>query len=256
MEIELHESLQPAQILGLVTPGRVAETVREHGVAILPNFFSGSQLRNLTREFQWLMGKPPVLGRGLWGEEDIHDGDRYRAVILNRKFLPSSHVPVTTMVFGSDFMNAVTRHYYGPDIHVQLNGQLWATEAHGTLGNIKDNAVFRVHFDGNNFFKFFVYLTDTTEANGAFHVVPGSLEANREFRREKIAQGSLSVEESCMGDQEKRAVPIEAPAGTLIVFDSDIGHKAGTFTSDKKRLVIRGHTKAHNPLDILGAAQP
>jgi ectoine hydroxylase-related dioxygenase (phytanoyl-CoA dioxygenase family) len=64
-------------------------------------------------------------------------------------------------------------------------------------------------------------LDDFTEANGATRIVPGSHKLNRAPRPDE-------------GDVE--TVPVEAPAGSIVVFESRVWHKTGfNRTNDERR---------------------
>ena len=43
--------------------------------------------------------------------------------------------------------------------------------------------------------------------------------------------------------KEYPPIPVEASAGTLIVFDTDTFHKGGQCEENKSRLVVRAHCK-------------
>jgi ectoine hydroxylase-related dioxygenase (phytanoyl-CoA dioxygenase family) len=62
-----------------------------------------------------------------------------------------------------------------------------------------------------------------TEKNGATWVVPGTHQQRDPPSREDIAS---------------RAIPVECPAGSMIVFDSTLWHAAGANTSGRHRLAI------------------
>lgn len=72
-------------------------------------------------------------------------------------------------------------------------------------------------------------LDDVTAANGATCFVPGSHRLNRLPRPDEMA------------DAVAAAVPMEAPAGSLIVFDSRVWHRTGAnTTADVRRAVAFG----------------
>ncbi len=72
-------------------------------------------------------------------------------------------------------------------------------------------------------------LDDVTAANGATCFVPGSHLRNRLPRPDEVA------------DAVAAAVPMEAPAGSLIVFDSRVWHRTGANTTlDVRRAVAFG----------------
>jgi ectoine hydroxylase-related dioxygenase (phytanoyl-CoA dioxygenase family) len=99
--------------------------------------------------------------------------------------------------------------------------------------------------------KFFIYLTDTTEENGAMGAVPGSQVANCAHRLECLkSDPDYRAVTNVMSDA--KTVPVEGPAGTLFIFDSDITHSAGHVRPGKERRILRGHTRTVGELKTLG----
>ena len=103
-----------------------------------------------------------------------------------------------------------------------------------------------LHADKKNCLKFFIYLTDIDESNGAFYCSPGSVSAGYGLRQKMLRDDNYS---------EKRRLEVEFPelvkqyppeavngkAGTLIVFDTDAFHMGGKVEEGKSRLVVRAH---------------
>ena len=124
-----------------------------------------------------------------------------------------------------------------------------------------------LHFDRNRSLKYFIYLNDVTEENGAFFIQPNSHKLGRKLREK--AWGSLiptpndsllkKVNLKLFGNsfkniknrleldypeiyEPKKLFPVEGKAGTLIVFDSDIFHKGGKIhKKGLERIVLRMH---------------
>lgn len=85
-----------------------------------------------------------------------------------------------------------------------------------------------MHFDEVPFLKFFLYLTDTEKGSGALEVIPGSHHDNAENRESQMASGlDWNQIETLVGDGKSPAIPIAGKAGDLIIFTTDISHRAG-----------------------------
>ncbi len=101
-----------------------------------------------------------------------------------------------------------------------------------------------LHFDVQETLKFFLYLNDVTRENGAFSCVPGSIGHTRKMREESGSE--LSYENREYSRQhpfsEDEVVPVEGKAGTLIIFTTEVWHRAGLVSSGERR-VMRGHTR-------------
>lgn len=125
-----------------------------------------------------------------------------------------------------------------------------------------------LHFDRNRSLKFFIYLNDVTEQNAAFYIQIKSNLIGSKLRKEawrnmcpQPSDGFFSKAlKKILGKKYKdvknrieidypsfynpsELIPVEAKAGTLIVFDSDLFHKGGQIRKKgKDRLVIRMHS--------------
>ena len=102
-----------------------------------------------------------------------------------------------------------------------------------------------LHFDRARSFKVFVYLSDVDEGCGPFSIVEGShnkgAELRRAFASEKHYEEKRNRIDIDYPEIEYNITPILGPAGTTILFDSDIFHKGGNVTENGFRCIIRSH---------------
>jgi ectoine hydroxylase-related dioxygenase (phytanoyl-CoA dioxygenase family) len=106
---------------------------------------------------------------------------------------------------------------------------------------------FALHFDRNNVLKFFIYLTDTDESNGAMRALPGSNLRNRATRLEALKTTFVRDIANVVPEPETPSLPITGVAGTMFVFDTDVCHGASTVAAGRFRRTMRGHTHAVAP---------
>jgi hypothetical protein len=170
------------------------------------------------------------------------------AVVRNR--LSASDFPATARIFGAPLMAEVARALY--DEPVALNHQIYVNHNTGTARPI-GKLPFLPHFDKIRTLKFFIYLTDTSDENGAMGCVPGSHVENRARRMADLADNPdyRAVDNAASGE---RAIPIEGTAGTLFVFDTDMTHTAGHVRPTRERRIMRGHTRSIAEIQGLGLA--
>ncbi len=101
-----------------------------------------------------------------------------------------------------------------------------------------------MHFDVIPTLKFLIYLTDTTESNGAFTCVPGTHEQTKSIRKNNNNKINFENREFTRDLKYKDSdiIPIVGKAGTLIIFTSETFHKAGN-VSEGERKIMRGHSR-------------
>ncbi len=125
-------------------------------------------------------------------------------------------------------------------------------EIYATHERVPDAPVAPTHFDKLWNLKFMFYVDDVGQGNAPFGIIPGSGVANREaFRRifDDNQINILSMSDSryqamsnlCPPELDTAVVEITAPAGTLIVFDTDTSHRARPVEAGKERRILRGH---------------
>ena len=102
-----------------------------------------------------------------------------------------------------------------------------------------------LHFDKHWRLKFFIYLTDIDKSSGAFNCSVGSRPNGRKLRQQiwgtqQRDQNRIDLDYPELLS-EYPCEPVEASAGTLIVFDTDTFHKGGKCDEGKQRLIVRLH---------------
>ena len=142
---------------------------------------------------------------------------------------------------------------------------IYSTHDYKFDGSIGRNGY--LHFDRNFSLKFFLYLNDVNEENGAFFIQPNSHLLGKELRQKawgklvptpndslfkkisikffgkayKDIKNRIEIDYPELYQPEK-LIPVEGKAGTLIVFDSDIFHQGGKVTKKgAERIVLRMH---------------
>ena len=209
----------------------LAEVVRRQGVAVIPDFLGQSETASIGREYE------AILSTGGEGIKSV-DMEVGRAAIVDRLAIDRNALRQTFDLFGSKFMQDLSEKYLGtPCI---ANETIYVM--HETVGT--KHVAQDLHFDVQPTLKFFVYLNDVTAENGAFSCVPGSLGHTQEIRAKygdavTYENRDFSREHPFSEDQ---IVPVEGPAGTLIVFTTELWHRAGVVRRGQ-RCVMRGHTR-------------
>ena len=148
----------------------------------------------------------------------------------------------------ADFFNRAEFHDMAASYGLADGRAVMATHEYRNDQGIERNG--DLHFDRTHTFKFFLYLTDCYETDGAFRYCPKS-RAIGETLRHKATQkaradyGSIAnrmeIDYPHLNYTSQKAKPLEGPAGTLFIFDTDTLHMGGILQDGHERMVIRSH---------------
>lgn len=199
------------------------------GVFIVENFLTGDDLISLQQEIQAKCDSG----------KDYEFGKLYRGNELST-YNKNSAIYKT---FSQPWIKALNDAYYPGAGHGKA---VIATHDYISTSNWARQGW--LHFDRVRSFKFFLYLSDIDVSCGALHLSPKSREQGtklNKFMEEKgLYEDRRRLEESAPEYVEAfPPEPIEGPAGTLIVFDTDTFHKGGVVEEGKERLIVRLHNK-------------
>ena len=211
----------------------MVELLKSDGVFLINEYVSGDFLNGLHDE---------VLGLCESHGGHYEFGRNFRGPSL-QSFPSNSY---THKLYDSEWMRALDEIYRGTN--TGFCSSIYATYDYKNDAGLARNGW--LHFDRSNCLKFFVYLTDVDKTNGAFSVSPGSRSKGKELR--ESAWSSNKNYENVLNrieldypelKDEYPFEPVEAKAGTMIVFDTDTFHKGGECEDGKSRLVVRAHCK-------------
>lgn len=134
-------------------------------------------------------------------------------------FIKFLEIPELLAVVDNTVSNTAILHLQNgfilPSFPVEKNPEVFQNQYHQDFRRVLNGYVVSI----NTFFA----LDDFSVNNGCTRVVPGS--------HQKLANPNLEY-------LKRHAIPVECPAGSMIVFDSTLWHAAGINTSGKDRLAI------------------
>ena len=208
----------------------ILDALERFGVLIIPDYLEASKVAALTGEFLRLFETRDASVTPL----EYKAG---RAISVHRALLDDAHVPNPAEVFGApDMQRCADRYYEGrPN---RLNHCIFCTH-----DQPREEPINPVHFDKISCLKFFLYLKDTTRTNGAFDCAPGSHLVSRELARQHLRRGGRvkEIPNQTVTPEVGPLVPIEGPAGSMIIFTTDAYHRGGVVSPGTERYVMRGH---------------
>lgn len=218
--------------------GNVLKTVDKYGLCILPRFVKDGDLITLNEEFDKVLSEDSASGVYKM-DLNVGRGANVHQYELGEAF------PEMRDFFRSEWMQNASDEYWGGP--AKLNDNIYVMEeVPGTEHVAQD-----LHFDVLKTFKFFLYLNDVTVENGAFSCVPGSHKHTEKLREELGDEISYEKRELTRDHpfSEEEVVPIEGEAGTLIVFTTEVWHRAGKVSRGERR-VMRGHTRLEQQPEV------
>ncbi len=218
----------------------ILKKLKAHGAVVIPAWIEPIKLKALTKDFYEILKD--------------NDGDYIykigypagEAVSLMRDSLPQGRYSAINEVFSNSLMNQVVKRYVGDNGLV--NYEVYATHEHKPSVHVAPT-----HHDKLWSLKFMLYLNDIGKDNAPFGVIPGSAACARQRFREIFEKNQLqrlsmssplyqSIDNSTLPQDSGPVVDITGPAGTMIIFDTDTFHHAGSVAAGKERMILRGHS--------------
>ena len=196
----------------------------------LPGFFDRSTAEDMRREALEL------LSAEIDGVKKTKVPGGPSVVINNPEVLNPPRFPALGHALRSDLVSQVSLGY-------DPKGKFFA-RAHITH-SITPCKITDIHFDVFRQLKFMVYLSDVDKECAALRYCFGSHLENRRLRNRFLMVGGKirNLPNVPTPDENIVLQDLEGPRGTLIIFDTDGFHSAGTLQPGKERLLIRSHTR-------------
>ena len=239
-----------------MTPQKLGRVLQERGFVVLERFIGGLQLDAVQAEADWFLNNP----RDWFKREVLSHG---RMATISPLTIPEAELArlnATSEVFSQPFYQQVCRGYLP---HAFVDRLIVHKEqAH-------NEPVTEWHADqqrkGLHSFKFMLYFNDVTKENGAFSYVPGSHRLTRAVMEAAATVSIPNVEahnfeeirglarslglDNCLRDLDlldehirgdydsDDFYSLEAPRGSLILFDTKGIHRGGVISRGERYLM-------------------
>ena len=206
-------------------PDTVLSEVRERGFALMEAFLEADELK-AAQEALWLHFPTP--------ENYFADPSRH-AVYSTSQFAGVEEFPyrswdLNRLAIHPDLINAVERYLGTAELHL-YKVELWAKYAGAVNYEQPLHRDFGSHSlvvprldDQYQQITTFIYLSDVTEEDGPTRIVPFDLGEHVPFTPLYIGFGELA----------EREVPALGPAGSLLMYRTDILHRGSDFTGEQR----------------------
>ncbi|MFD2207939.1 phytanoyl-CoA dioxygenase family protein [Kiloniella antarctica] len=206
--------------------------VKKYGVCVVPDFISAQNLLPLNNEFDQIIDRE--YGEGFYehGCRDYMD-----AIAVSDNHLLRSPFSAEIELVTTPAIRKFAKKFYNKDtFYIQHIFNVKSTETPKKSSELP----YSLHFDKIHMLKFFFLLSDTDEDCGPTWVVPGQQKKSFQLRKKWHNEGgSVQSINNDLHYLDNEAIPIIGTAGSLIILDTDIPHKAGIVAKHRYRKVIR-----------------
>lgn len=207
--------------------------LQDDGFAVIEGFLSQEELINMTNDYDLLLTSYETIN-GV-KKRDYSKGE---AVIVTTDNLPDH-------LFVKDYLK---KDFFKSIVKIYLNDTIVPNKTFFCVKDIKGikHLAQDMHFDVQRTLKFFFYLNDVNELNGAFKCVPGSHKYVRKYREKKRDRINYDNRDlTRISKFNNNAISLNGNAGDLIIFDTDVLHAAGKVTEGERR-VLRSQSSPYN----------
>lgn len=216
---------------------KICSQVSTAGFVILPKVLTGKYLDQLRTEFSEIIAHADELPYRV----DKHD-DGTCVRLTNKRRNELHKYPATSAFFNSEVLKTIAKTYYKDNNKILFNTEIFVHETPETDSPLSG----AMHWDRAQTLKFWIYIDDVPVEAGPMQVEKGSLlrnmneRINKQEQKDKLVGGIDNILEVNQGD----VVPLTAPAGSVIIHDTDASHGATPVMPGFVRRIMRGHTRA------------
>lgn len=217
----------------------IVNVVKTRGFYILSNALSDDLLNQMRQEFRTIIDEKS----NAFYKVDRHEGSvcvrvKPLLTLANARSFSAIHA-----FFNSAIFRKFTKLYYLDE----KAGSEYMTEifVHETP-ETNDPLSGALHWDRAQTLKFWVYLDDVSERAGPMIVEENSAERNRKTRTEMHQEKSVLVGgvDNVLSQTSNNLIPMAAPAGSILIHNTDASHGASNVQPGMVRRIIRGHCRA------------
>jgi len=209
----------------------IVNAVKSDGIVVLEGFFAGEKLAALNAEFSLLFEGPSE------GVHTHHKTEYLDAKHVDPHKLDRNRFPTLSSLADDPVLRRSAEDYFQkPIIYPHKIFATWST---GTE-EVPQKLPFVAHTDRFQMFKYMIYLHDVTAENGAMAAAAGEQKKLAQTRLDWIASGKpYEQRPNILPENAFDLKPVEARAGSVLVFDTDTPHKAGKALPGQQRRALR-----------------
>lgn len=208
---------------------KAVNDLNEHGYFLSKNVFDDDLISQFSDEFDFVIEKY----ESTFNKNDISNSSQVR--IFNQKDMIRDKLYACSALFSNSKLKKIIesqlekKFIFNSEIFFQKSG-------HTKYPLAKD-----YHFDVLNSIKVWLYVDDCCINSGPLEIVEKTHKKNREIRDDFYLK-KLRIKNVSKTQEFKDTVKLTAPKGSVIIFNTDIFHRATEVKKEFSRKVIRGHS--------------
>lgn len=219
----------------------ILSSVKTRGFYIVPSVISDDLLSKMNDEFRSIIDKRSHDFYAL----DEHEGS---VCVRMKPFLTLANAedfPVIHAFFNTNIFRDLTRRYYRSDNqHSEYVTEIFVHETPET----NDPLSGKLHWDRAQTLKFWIYIDDVPKTAGPMIIEEYSATRNKKKRIEMHEEKNTLVGgvDNVLIETTHALVPMTAPAGSILIHNTDASHGASNVEAGMVRRIIRGHCRARS----------
>lgn len=226
--------MEPYRFTARPTAAAAFDALETHGVALIERFLAPDVLARLRAEHTDLLERGPAEGIALQ-----FDKPYLKSLKADPRVADLARFPTALAVVDDPFLGAL-RSLSSPLVGDYPEHVIFQRTTGLPPGTTDVPKAFETHTDGLLCYRFMFYLSDVDVDDGPLTLVPGAYPEYKAWRLDQMARGHKQGSKyRLLPELDDRAVPMTAPAGTLIAFYTDTPHRAGRIEPGHERLIFR-----------------
>ena len=204
------------------------QEVKENGYIKLDDIFTNEEITNLEINCMKALNEA--------SNEHVHaNTDFAKVVSVSEKTLndDNNFNFLKPFFYNENILNFIKTYFDSEDSYIS---KIFVQESSNT-GEKVDVLPYKMHFDKTRYLKFMFYIRDVGPGDGA--ITFAKREWNNKLQEELLKRQALKEENVVEIHDKSQIEELQGSAGTLVIFDTNVTHKAGQVLTDNKRLIIR-----------------
>jgi len=208
---------------------KIINNLKSNGFYIIDNFLDGKLVKKLKIEFDLMLKL----------KKNHFDVEKTKTIQIrnyDKSFYLKNKLYLIYFLFSNKNLKELLERLFGKKLI--LNSEIFFQRTLGTTVPLAG----KFHFDKERSIKLWFYINDCGEDNGPLECIKGSHIDNKILRDNLKSMKSKTNDYNLVSNKSNIGTKLIAKSGSLVIFDSDLSHKATPVKSGHFREIIRGAT--------------